>query len=119
MLASNIQSPALGRNLMFHPAAYVRGIFAEELDGPVGPVGCAIYSHEFYETDEARGFARGVHLQVLERQGLTRPQDHDGTDRGTRAGVGHADDGSRSASWWALRCMSSAASCRPSPLRSG
>jgi len=34
------------------------------LDGPVGPVGCAVYSHEFYETDAARGFKRGIHLQV-------------------------------------------------------
>ena len=70
LLASNIQSPALGRNLMFHPGAYVRGIFAEELDGPVGPVGCALYSHEFYETDEARGFKRGVHLQVTRENAL-------------------------------------------------
>src|SRR5262249_46467822 len=50
--------------LMFHPAAYVRGMFKAELDGPVGPIGCALYSHEFYETDERRGFKRGVHLQV-------------------------------------------------------
>jgi choline dehydrogenase-like flavoprotein len=64
LLASDVTSPALGRNLMFHPAAYVRGMFEEELDGPAGPVGCAIYSHEFYETDESRGFKRGVHLQV-------------------------------------------------------
>jgi choline dehydrogenase-like flavoprotein len=64
LLASGVESPALGRYLMFHPAAYIRGMFEEELDGPAGPVGCAIYSHEFYETDEARGFKRGVHLQV-------------------------------------------------------
>jgi choline dehydrogenase-like flavoprotein len=64
LLASGLSSPALGRNLMFHPAAYVRGIFKEEMDGPVGPIGCAIYSHEFYETDVRRGFKRGVHLQV-------------------------------------------------------
>jgi choline dehydrogenase-like flavoprotein len=64
LLASGVESPALGRNLMFHPAAYVRGMFAEELDGPVGPVGCAIYSHEFYETDAERDFKRGIHLQV-------------------------------------------------------
>jgi choline dehydrogenase-like flavoprotein len=70
LLASGIQSPALGRNLMFHPAAYVRGMFAEELDGPVGPVGCAVYSHEFYETDEARGFKRGIHLQVTRENPL-------------------------------------------------
>jgi choline dehydrogenase-like flavoprotein len=70
MLASGISSPALGRNLMFHPAAYVRGMFSEELDGPVGPVGCAVYSHEFYETDAARGFTRGVHLQVTRENPL-------------------------------------------------
>jgi choline dehydrogenase-like flavoprotein len=70
LLASGISSPALGRNLMFHPAAYVRGMFAEELDGPVGPVGCSLYSHEFYETDEARGFKRGVHLQVTRENPL-------------------------------------------------
>jgi len=64
LLASGLASPALGRNLMFHPAAYARGLFKEELDGPVGPIGCALYSHEFYETDERRGFKRGVHLQV-------------------------------------------------------
>ena len=64
LLASGLASPALGRNLMFHPAAYARGMFEEELDGPVGPIGCALYSHEFYETDERRGFKRGVHLQV-------------------------------------------------------
>jgi len=64
LLASGLESPALGRYLMFHPAAYVRGMFREELDGPVGPIGCALYSHEFYETDARRGFKRGVHLQV-------------------------------------------------------
>jgi choline dehydrogenase-like flavoprotein len=70
LLASGIESPALGRNLMFHPAAYVRGMFREELDGPVGPIGCALYSHEFYETDERRGFKRGVHLQVTRENPL-------------------------------------------------
>lgn len=70
LLASGVESPALGRNLMFHPAAYVRGMFREELDGPVGPIGCAIYSHEFYETDLARGFPRGVHLQVTRENPL-------------------------------------------------
>jgi choline dehydrogenase-like flavoprotein len=70
LLASGVDSPALGRNLMFHPAAYVRGMFKDELDGPVGPIGCAIYSHEFYETDERRGFKRGVHLQVTRENPL-------------------------------------------------
>jgi len=70
LLASDIASPALGRNLMFHPGAYVRGIFRDELDGPKGPIGCALYSHEFYETDERRGFKRGVHLQVTRENPL-------------------------------------------------
>jgi choline dehydrogenase-like flavoprotein len=70
LLASGVASPALGRNLMFHGAAYARGIFREELDGPVGPVGCAVYSHEFYETDARRGFKRGVHLQVTRENAL-------------------------------------------------
>ncbi len=56
LLASGLQSPALGRYLMFHGAAYVRGLFHEELDGPMGPIGCALYSHEFYETDRRPRF---------------------------------------------------------------
>jgi len=70
LLASGIESPALGRNLMFHPGGYVRGIFRDELDGPAGPIGCALYSHEFYETDLSRGFKRGVHLQVTRENPL-------------------------------------------------
>ena len=70
LLASDIDSPALGRNLMFHPGAYVRGMFRDELDGPKAPIGCALYSHEFYETDESRGFKRGVHLQLTRENPL-------------------------------------------------
>lgn len=70
LLASGVASPALGRNLMYHGAGYVRGFFAEDLDGPVGPTGCAIYSHEFYETDRSRGFVRGVHLQATRENPL-------------------------------------------------
>ena len=70
LLASGIESPALGRHLMCHPVAYARGMFAEAMDGPAGPVGCAIYSHEFYETDASRGFKRGIHLQVTRENAL-------------------------------------------------
>lgn len=70
LMASGLTAPALGRNLMFHGGAYIRGFFEEELDGPVGPNGCTIYSHQFYETDPARGFARGVHLQVTRENPL-------------------------------------------------
>jgi choline dehydrogenase-like flavoprotein len=70
LLASGVTSPALGRNLMYHGAGYVRGFFADDLDGPVGPTGCSIYSHEFYETDRSRGFVRGVHLQATRENPL-------------------------------------------------
>lgn len=60
----------LGRYLMFHPVAYARGMFAEELDGPRGPVGSCIYSHEFYETQADRGFVRGLQLQVTRENSL-------------------------------------------------
>lgn len=70
LLSSGLGGGALGGNLMMHPVAYVRGIFDEALDGPAGPVGCSIYSHEFAETDLARGFARGVQLQVTRENSL-------------------------------------------------
>jgi len=54
----------LGKNLMMHPVAYARGLFDDALDGPAGPVGAALYSHEFYETDRSRGFVRGFQIQV-------------------------------------------------------
>src|SRR5262245_16466512 len=54
----------VGRNLMFHPYAMVRGEFPEPLGGHRGPIGCAIVSQEFYETDRARGFVRGYSFQV-------------------------------------------------------
>ncbi|HXJ79373.1 MAG TPA: GMC family oxidoreductase [Candidatus Methylomirabilis sp.] len=54
----------VGRNLMFHPYASVRGIFPDRLEGFKGPIGCSIISQEFYETDPARGFVRGYSFQV-------------------------------------------------------
>jgi choline dehydrogenase-like flavoprotein len=67
LLASGLgreSESVLGRHLMMHPVAYARGLFEEVLDGPAGPVGAALYSHEFYETDLARGFVRGFQIQV-------------------------------------------------------
>lgn len=60
----------LGGNLMFHPVGYARGIFREPLDGPVGPVGSCLYSHEFYETDRSRDFVRGFQLQITRENAL-------------------------------------------------
>ena len=57
-------SGLVGKNLMFHPVAFVQGLFEERLDSHKGPGGCCILSKEFYETDTARGFVRGYNMQV-------------------------------------------------------
>ena len=58
-------SGVVGKNLMFHPTALVTGVFDERVDNYKGPVACSIYSHEFYETDESRGFVRGYQLGII------------------------------------------------------
>ena len=60
----------LGRNLMMHPVAYARGLFEDTMDGPAGPVGAQMYSHQFYETDTSRGFTRGIQIQVTRENAL-------------------------------------------------
>lgn len=70
LLASGVGGDMVGRCLMFHPVAYIRAIFDDELDGPAGAIGNCIYSHEFYETDRRRGFVRGVQLQVTRENPL-------------------------------------------------
>jgi choline dehydrogenase-like flavoprotein len=62
-------SGLVGRNLMFHPYAMIRGIFDEKLGGYKGPTGCSIISQEFYETDESRGFKRGYSFEMLRGMG--------------------------------------------------
>lgn len=58
-------SGMVGRNLMLHPLGYVEGLFDEDLESHLGPQGCCIASHEFYETDPKRDFVRGYSYQVL------------------------------------------------------
>jgi choline dehydrogenase-like flavoprotein len=58
------RSGLVGRNLMFHPYAMVRGLFDRPLGGHRGPLGCSLISQEFYETDLSRGFVRGYSFQV-------------------------------------------------------
>jgi len=62
-------SGLVGRNLMFHPYAMVRGIFDKTLEGYKGPTGCSIISQEFYETDASRGFLRGYSFEMLRGMG--------------------------------------------------
>jgi choline dehydrogenase-like flavoprotein len=58
------RSGLVGKNLMFHPYAMVLGVFDERLEGYKGPVGCGLWSHEFYETDPSRGFLRGFSFEL-------------------------------------------------------
>ena len=62
-------SGLVGKNLMFHPAAFVTGYFEDDLESNHGPVSNSIYSHHFYETDESRGFLRGYQFQVTHDSG--------------------------------------------------
>lgn len=64
------RSGQVGRNLMLHPLGYVEGVFEDNLQTHLGPQGCSIYSHQFYETDASRGFLRGYTMQVLRGSGL-------------------------------------------------
>jgi choline dehydrogenase-like flavoprotein len=58
------RSGLVGRNLMFHPYGMVTGLFDERLEGYKGPIGCGLWSQEFYETDPARGFVRGYSFEL-------------------------------------------------------
>ncbi len=63
------RSGVVGKNLMLHPLGYVEGVFDEPLKSHLGPQGCCIFSHEFYETDTRRGFVRGYTMHVLRGPG--------------------------------------------------
>ena len=58
------RSGLVGKNLMFHPLTGISGVFDEPMEGFKGPMGCSIFSHEFYETDPSRDFVRGYGLQA-------------------------------------------------------
>jgi choline dehydrogenase-like flavoprotein len=52
----------VGLHYMVHPSRFVEGVFPERIDGHVGTTGNPCFSHQFYETDTARGFVRGYSL---------------------------------------------------------
>ena len=58
-------SGLIGKRLMMHPFGDVIGIFEENLESWLGPVGLSVQSMQFYETDETRGFVRGAKWQVM------------------------------------------------------
>lgn len=61
-------SGQVGRNLMLHPYAQIRGRFAAPLDGYRGPHICC-WSMQFYETDRSRGYVRGYSFQFSRGRG--------------------------------------------------
>lgn len=62
-------SGQVGRNLMYHPQAFVEGIFEEFLDGYKGARGAPLFSQQFYETDASRGFVNGFTALVVRAPG--------------------------------------------------
>ena len=61
-------SGLVGKNLMLHPYASINGIFEDELDGYRGPHD-SIWSQEFYETNQDRGFVRGYTYEFIRGRG--------------------------------------------------
>lgn len=62
-------SGLVGKNLMFHPYASVQGVFDQSLEAYRGPIGCGLWSQEFYETDKSRGFVGGYTMEMTRGRG--------------------------------------------------
>lgn len=58
-------SGLVGKRLMMHPFGTVIGLFEDDLDSATSAWGHLVYSMEFYETEESRGFARGAKLGLM------------------------------------------------------
>ncbi|MGJ8590156.1 MAG: GMC family oxidoreductase [Yoonia sp.] len=58
-------SGLVGKRLMLHPYSLVLGRMEENLQSWRGPNGQMIESHQFYETDQSRGFVRGAKWAVM------------------------------------------------------
>ena len=62
-------SKLVGKNLMLHPLGYVEGIFKKYIASNIGPEGCCLASHQFYETKNDRNFKRGYSMQIIRGAG--------------------------------------------------
>jgi choline dehydrogenase-like flavoprotein len=62
-------SGLVGKRLMLHPLARVTGRFKQAQQGHRGITAGSWVSHHFYRSDPARGFSRGVKMQLLGTQG--------------------------------------------------
>ncbi|MBP1326704.1 choline dehydrogenase-like flavoprotein [Leucobacter exalbidus] len=65
-------SGLVGKNLMMHPFVGVLGIYEENLESWMGPLGANLYSLQFAETDLSRGFQRGAKWAAM---GIPGPMD--------------------------------------------
>ncbi len=83
-------SGLVGKNLMLHPYAQIRGYFDKPLDGYRGPPIC-VWSMEFYETDPARDFLRGYSYQFSRGIGPARTAINGFADGLVPWGEGHHD----------------------------
>ena len=52
-------SGLVGKNLMTHVQSFAVGLFADAIEGWQGTWGGTVSTRQFYETDSARGYARG------------------------------------------------------------
>jgi choline dehydrogenase-like flavoprotein len=74
-------SDQIGHNLMMHPLGYVEGMLPADTDLDIGPQGCVIFSHQFYETQSDADFKRGYTMHILRGNNGV-----DGVSRGVNAG---------------------------------
>jgi choline dehydrogenase-like flavoprotein len=63
-------SGLVGKNLMLHPNCTVIGYYNEDLESWRGPVGAALSSMQFFETDRSRGFVRGPKMHACPTPGI-------------------------------------------------
>ncbi len=91
-------SGLVGKRLMLHPCASVVGVYEEQLESWLGPVGQLIQSMEFYESDPDRGFVRGGKWDLMSSGGPMRMVDLAGERTGAdlqrflQGTLGHAID---------------------------
>jgi choline dehydrogenase-like flavoprotein len=62
-------SGLVGKNLMFHPMAFVEGIFDDPMDSYKGARGSPLFVGEFHETDVSRGSVNGYTMIMVRAPG--------------------------------------------------
>ncbi|MCB1378544.1 MAG: GMC family oxidoreductase [Alphaproteobacteria bacterium] len=65
-------SGLVGKNLMLHPNSETIGLYDEPIESWTGPAGQLLYSLQFYETDQRRGFYRGSKINLMPVPGILR-----------------------------------------------